>query len=919
MISRFLTVVKMVVIASTLLMAQQSQSDVLLQGFYWNVNPGDITTNNGVWWDTLAVVADELANAGFKTVWVPPPSKGFAGVYDMGYGINDYYDFGEFNQQGAVRTRHGNKSQLLNMIAALHGKNIEVMVDLVLNHRAGAAAEQAEDCDDGDGKQLRYLDYQPASNRLPADSSHFHPNATHCDLFAPYHSRDFFEDICYFNHLDNVFDAGQPNAGWYFGPHNLGDMGDSLIAWGRYLINDLGFDAVRLDAVKGIEPGFMAPFLVELKNGTQPFAMAEFFDGNNALVKGWHDEVENFVLTYGTGTKNANIAMLDFSLRFALRDMANSTGGGYDMWNLNTAGLKFDPSNALSAEDIVTWIENHDTDRIGYQVIDCSQGGMPVGNTCIELYTDSGHDPVVSDKTMAYAYIMAAEGRPMVFWKDWFWYGLSDEIKWMMALRKATATGSSTPISGLNPFFDSGNGGDLFALRRAGSGSGKDGLVLALNDNPSNEYSVWVDSPFSDMELKDYSDLYMFQTTKAFADGRVLVKSTGRNYAWFAPTGLYPHPPGEATSAFTLGEHTGAKLHYIILEAAKANSFIVNGSPLQPGDQVAILGATGTEAKGIGRIGQSFEWDGVHDMVIEVLGGSNTTEAKGGLIDGDVLRLAVYDKSAGTYFVASSITWTSVNTNCAFSAKRPASRGGSTPFSLIINNDSGTYSTGAISAINSFTANNEDPSLPIQLSSFSAARTDNAIKLQWTTQSEIDNLGFEVYRAEGEKSEFQLIASYQWDDDLKGLGNSATGKTYTFVDRQITANRAYQYRLADVSVNGVRTFHPILKVPVEQTQNDLTPASFKLHANYPNPFNPTTTLEVDVPANRNLSRHIKITIYNSLGEQVKILHNGALTPGQHRLVWDGRSDEGVQMPSGMYIARMQAGAFSQSVKMHLIR
>ena len=80
--------------------------DVIMQGFYWNTNPGDVgnTTTGGVWWDTIRLSAPNLAYAGFKTVWTPPVNKGFAGVYDMGYGIHDYYDFGEFQQNGTTRT-----------------------------------------------------------------------------------------------------------------------------------------------------------------------------------------------------------------------------------------------------------------------------------------------------------------------------------------------------------------------------------------------------------------------------------------------------------------------------------------------------------------------------------------------------------------------------------------------------------------------------------------------------------------------------------------------------------------------------------------------------------------------------------------------------------------------------------------------
>lgn len=682
-------------------------SDVILQGFYWNSNPGDITSNQGVWWDSLASAASDLAGAGFGTVWTPPATKGFAGVHDMGYGLTDYFDLGEFNQSGAIRTRHGSRAQLDAAIAALHSAGLKVMADAVLNHRGGAAAQQLEDCDDGDGRQLRFTDFQPASGRLPADSSHFHPTSLsgHCNLSDPFHNRIFFEDVCYFNHINNILDPDAPNNGWFFGPHNLGAMGDSLVIWGRWLIDEVGFDELRLDAVKHIEPGFLAPFLVELANGNQPFAVGEFFDGNLGALKFYHDDVERFVSTFGTGSKDANFAIFDFNLRFALRDLCNNTGGGFDTWNLNTTGLRLNPGGALDAEDIVTFVENHDTDRIGWRVVSCPGGDLQIGNTCLELFTDGGHDPVIFDKHIAYAYLMAAEGRPSVFWKDWYWYHLDEEIKWLMALRRATAVGGATPVANLNPFSPQGLvGDDLFALRRNGASTGRDGAMLMLNDDPSNTYEFFLDSPagWANGEVRDYSDAFLFQSSQVFADGRALYKSGPRNYAWFAPTGLYPQPPGEPASSFSLGNHVGAKLHYIVLRAADASNLIVNGAPIQPGDEVAILHTSGANAVGLGRIGQSFRWDGVHDMIIEVLGGSNSTEAKGGLLNGNAFRLAVFDQSTQAMSVAANVTFAPPGTNFTFTADRPASRGGSAPFNLITNNGSGTYSVGGISLVTAF-------------------------------------------------------------------------------------------------------------------------------------------------------------------------------------------------------------------------
>lgn len=684
-----------------------AQNNIIMQGFYWNTIPGDLTdvNNGGIWWDTIATVAPQLKNAGFNVLWTPPAQKGFAGKYDMGYGISDYYDYGQYNQFGTVRTRHGNLMQLQNAITSLHNNNIKVMADLVLNHRAGAASEQLEDCDipgDGRGRELQYTKFTPASGRIAMDSSHFHPTQIHCDLNSEYHNRSFFEDICYFNHIDSVLNPLAANNGWYFGPHNLGAAGDSLVVVGRNMIDTMGFDMVRLDAVKHIEPGFLAPFLVELKNGTQPFAVGELFDGNVNTLRSYHNDVENFISTYGTGSKNANMAVFDFALRYALRDMCNS-GGSYDMSNLSNAGLIFNAS-PLAAEDVVTFVENHDVDRIGFREVACPGGILKIGNTCLELYTDSGHDPITSNKYMAYAYIMGAEGNPTVFWKDWFWYGLDDEIKWLIALRKQFANGGSTPMSLLNPSGGTFTTADYFIMRRSGTSGGvSDGALIGLNDNTSSNQETFVNTPFTNKYLKDYSDGFLFVTRQAFGDTRASIPTANRDYSWWSVTGLYPKPDGTAASHFTMDATPGGCPHFVTLRVGDAINFIVNGAPIQAGDEVAIKNAAG-KVTGIGRIGQGFKWDGTHDMLIEVLGSPSTN----GMANNEIFRLFVYDASANTEIEAAVVQFASTSTAFTFSPDRPntPNRNGNYSTFSISTTATNAYSCGAISRITYFNTAN---------------------------------------------------------------------------------------------------------------------------------------------------------------------------------------------------------------------
>jgi alpha-amylase len=110
-----------------------AQNDVMMQAFYWDV-PVDAANFNGTWWDVLAGQAAELSAAGITGVWTPAPSKGNFGIYDMGYGIFDHYDLGNYNQKGTVETRFGSRTELINMVNAMHTSGIDVYADIVLNH-----------------------------------------------------------------------------------------------------------------------------------------------------------------------------------------------------------------------------------------------------------------------------------------------------------------------------------------------------------------------------------------------------------------------------------------------------------------------------------------------------------------------------------------------------------------------------------------------------------------------------------------------------------------------------------------------------------------------------------------------------------------------------------------------------------------
>jgi hypothetical protein len=93
------------------------------------------------------------------------------------------------------------------------------------------------------------------------------------------------------------------------------------------------------------------------------------------------------------------------------------------------------------------------------------------------------------------------------------------------------------------------------------------------------------------------------------------------------------------------------------------------------------------------------------------------------------------------------------------------------------------------------------------------------------------------------------------------------------------------------------------------------PTTFLLHQNFPNPFNPSTQIRFSLPSEAN----VKLTIYNLLGQHVATILEGKLNAGVHSVPWNGRSQSGIPMASGVYFYRLKAGSFVETKKMLLLR
>jgi|GEM_PF-2248924 len=197
------------------------------------------------------------------------------------------------------------------------------------------------------------------------------------------------------------------------------------------------------------------------------------------------------------------------------------------------------------------------------------------------------------------------------------------------------------------------------------------------------------------------------------------------------------------------------------------------------------------------------------------------------------------------------------------------------------------------------------------LSSFTAQSRVGEVVLEWTTESERQNLGFHILRRNGIQGAFQpltegLIPSAQG-------GHSLTPQSYRWVDRQVEADQEYQYQLQDVRFDGSRTV--LGTVTVGPLSTGTEPRQYRLLQNYPNPFNAGTEISYILPA----ASEVLIRIYDVSGRLVRTLVAGHRQAGQHVVHWDGRTETGQAAGSGLYFCSFEAQGHSQRMKMVLLR
>jgi len=198
--------------------------------------------------------------------------------------------------------------------------------------------------------------------------------------------------------------------------------------------------------------------------------------------------------------------------------------------------------------------------------------------------------------------------------------------------------------------------------------------------------------------------------------------------------------------------------------------------------------------------------------------------------------------------------------------------------------------------INTYDALQLTPVVSVELTSFKVNYSNGSVYLQWFTSAEANNYGFEIQKRY-DNTQFEKIGF------VNGFGSTTEENNYSFTDNDLQSYRIY-YRLKQIDFNGNFKFSDVVMI------EDAVLNEFQLYRNYPNPFNPSTTIKYSLPR----QSRIKISLYNILGNLVETLFDGEQTTGIHRLILNAKD-----LSSGVYFVSMEADHFNKSIKISVVK
>ncbi|GBD92533.1 flagellar basal body rod modification protein [bacterium BMS3Abin05] len=182
-------------------------------------------------------------------------------------------------------------------------------------------------------------------------------------------------------------------------------------------------------------------------------------------------------------------------------------------------------------------------------------------------------------------------------------------------------------------------------------------------------------------------------------------------------------------------------------------------------------------------------------------------------------------------------------------------------------------------------------------------QVDSHVKIVWQPVTDNDLMFYTVYRSQGNGNLVRLTRT----------------TSTSYVDANVTLEKTYHYAITatDFGWNESQKSEKlsVSVTSVNEKVSNAIPTDYALNQNYPNPFNPTTEIRYAIPKSANVT----ISIYNVFGQKVRTLVTGYKSAGYYVANWNGRSDNGREVSSGIYFYEIHAGTFTATKKMTLMR